>query len=244
MILTMSTYYNEIDKHAAGWLRNLIAAGHIAPGDVDERSIAEVTPDDLRGYEQCHFFAGIGGWSAALRLAGWPDDRPVWTGSCPCQPFSEAGRRKAFDDERDLWPTWRNLIGKRRPATVFGEQVATGNGVEWADRTAADFEAEGYAFGTAVLPAYAAGAPHRRDRFYFVAHAIGADPGRGIADRWRFTVPSEMEGSGPLETWNGGFHRYGRVADGLPGDMAKSVAGGFGNAIVPQLAAAFITAAV
>ena len=87
----MPAYYNENNRFAAQWLRNLIAAGDIAPGDVDERSITEVRPDDLRGYTQCHFFAGIGGWSAALRLAGWPDDRPVWTGSCPCQPFSAAG---------------------------------------------------------------------------------------------------------------------------------------------------------
>ena len=89
----MSAYYNEIDPFAAGWLRNLIAAGHIAPGDVDERSIEDVSPDDLARYEQCHFFAGIGGWSYALRLAGWPDDRPVWTGSVPCQPLSSAGQR-------------------------------------------------------------------------------------------------------------------------------------------------------
>lgn len=87
-------YYNEIDRGAAAWLRELIGAGLIADGDVDERSIADVKPGDLRGYTQCHFFAGIGGWSLALRLAGWDDARPVWTGSCPCQPFSCAGRHK------------------------------------------------------------------------------------------------------------------------------------------------------
>jgi len=42
----MSAYYNEIDPYSAQWLRNLIAAGHIAPGDVDERPILEVTPDE------------------------------------------------------------------------------------------------------------------------------------------------------------------------------------------------------
>ncbi len=61
--MTPSAYYNEIDPFAAQWLRNLIAAGHIAPGEVDERSIEDVTPDDLRGFTQCHFFAGIGIWS-------------------------------------------------------------------------------------------------------------------------------------------------------------------------------------
>ena len=87
----MSAYYNEIDPHAAAWLRNLISAGAIPPGDVDERSIADVGVDDLRGYRQWHFFAGVGVWAHALRRIGWPDDRPIATGSCPCPPFSVAG---------------------------------------------------------------------------------------------------------------------------------------------------------
>ena len=119
----MTAYYNEINPYAAQWLRNLIAAGYIADGDVDERDIRDVKADDTMGYTQCHFFAGIGGWSLALRLAGWPDDRPVWTGSCPCQPFSAAGKKQGMQDDRHLWPVWFNLIRERRPVTVFGEQV-------------------------------------------------------------------------------------------------------------------------
>src|ERR1700686_5637258 len=119
----MTAYYNEIDPYAAQWLRNLIAAGHIAPGDVDERSILDVRGDDLRSYTQCHFFAGIGGWSYALRLAGWPDDRPVWTGSCPCQPFSALGHRRGFAAPRHLWPEQYRLLQICRPSTLFGEQT-------------------------------------------------------------------------------------------------------------------------
>lgn len=171
----MPAYYNEYDPYAAQWLRNLISAGHIAPGEVDERSILEVTPDDLRGYEQCHFFAGIGGWSAALRLAGWPDDRPVWTGSCPCQPFSVAGAQRGSEDERHLWPAFFNLIRECGPRSVFGEQVAGAAGLAWLDHVCADLEGAGYAAAAADLPACSVGAPHRRQRLFWVAHSERAE---------------------------------------------------------------------
>ncbi len=163
-------YYNEIDSYAAQWLRNLISAGHIAPGDVDERSIEDVKPDDLRNYTQCHFFAGIGVWSYALRNAGWPDDKPVWTGSCPCQPFSAAGKGSGFDDERHLWPHFHWLISECRPQHVFGEQVASGNANAWFDLVQADLETMEYAFGLVPFPSAGVGAPHIRDRAYWVAN--------------------------------------------------------------------------
>jgi DNA (cytosine-5)-methyltransferase 1 len=166
----MSAYYNEFHPFAAEWLRNLINAGLIADGDVDERSIVDVSADDLVGYTQCHFFAGIGGWSYALRLAGWPDDRPVWTGSCPCQPFSTAGRRKGKSDERHLWPVWDRLIEKCRPTVIFGEQVAAAVTQGWLDDVYQGLEDKDYAIGSAVLPACSISKPHRRDRLWFVAN--------------------------------------------------------------------------
>lgn len=169
--MSAAAYYNEIDPFAAQWLRNLIAAGHIAPGEVDERSIEDVTPDDLRGFTQCHFFAGIGVWSHSLRLAGWPDDRPVWTGSCPCQPFSAAGKGDGFADERHLWPHFFHLISERRPQHVFGEQVASGNANTWFDLVQADLEGVGYAFGLVPFTSAGIGAPHIRERAYWAAHA-------------------------------------------------------------------------
>ncbi|MFU9391058.1 DNA cytosine methyltransferase [Klebsiella pneumoniae] len=168
--MSAAAYYNEIDPFAAQWLRNLIAAGHIAPGEVDERSIEDVTPDDLRGFTQCHFFAGIGVWSHSLRLAGWPDDRPVWTGSCPCQPFSPAGKGDGFADERHLWPQFFHLISERRPQHVFGEQVAAGNAKVWFDLVQADLEGMGYAFGLVPFTSAGIGAPHIRERAYWVAN--------------------------------------------------------------------------
>jgi len=166
-------YYNECDPYAAEWLRNLIAAGLITAGDVDERSIVDVRPSDLDGYERCHFFAGIGVWDYALNLAGWPAGRRVWTGSCPCQPFSAAGRQAGFADERHLWPAWFDRIRECRPDDILGEQVEAAVRLGWLDAVFADLEGEGYACGTVVLGAHSVGAPHVRLRSWFMANAGG-----------------------------------------------------------------------
>lgn len=181
----MTAYYNEFDPKAAAWLRELIKAGLIAQGDVDERSICDVRPDDIAGYTQCHFFAGIGGWSLALRLAGWPDARPVWTGSCPCQPFSCAGKGLAQEDPRHLWPEFHRLIRERRPDICFGEQVEAAIGKGWLDGVFGDLEAEGYACGAAVLGAHSVGSPHIRQRVYWVADSQG--------ERWQRSADSAKQ---------------------------------------------------
>ena len=164
-------YYNENDPKAAAWLRELIRQGHIPNGNVDERSIVEVKPSELTAYIQCHFFAGIGGWPYALALAGWPVDRPVWTGSCPCQPFSAAGKGLGTADERHLWPVFANLIRQCQPPTIFGEQVASKAGREWLAGVFADLEGMGYQRAGADLCAAGVGAPHIRQRLFWVANA-------------------------------------------------------------------------
>ena len=166
-----AAYYNENDPFAAAWLRELIDEGLICPGQVDERSIEEIDSKDLYDFTQCHFFAGIGVWSYALRNAGWSDNTPVWTGSCPCQSFSQSGKRGGFSDKRHLWPAWFRLIGECRPDVIFGEQVASKDGLAWLDVVSADLEGEGYAVGAADLCAAGLGAPHIRQRLYFVADA-------------------------------------------------------------------------
>ena len=174
----MQVYYNENDTRMCAWLRKLMADGLIPVGDVDERSIEVVKAAELIGYDQCHFFAGIGGWPYALELAGW-GDRPVWTGSCPCQPFSQAGKRKGAKDSRHLWPAFRRLISERHPPAVFGEQVASKDGRNWLAGVRADLEALGYAVGGADLCAAGVGAPHIRQRLYWVADADGVRHERG-----------------------------------------------------------------
>ena len=248
-------YFNEMDPFAAQWLRNLIAAGLLAPGDVDERSIKEVQPDDLRGYVQCHFFAGIGGWSYAARLAGWPDDRELWTGSCPCQPFSVAGEGKGVDDPRHLWPDFFRLIRVRRPAVVMGEQVAGKAGYGWLDGVLADLAGEDYAGRGVDIPACAVDAPHIRQRIYWAAVASGvglahagceprrAGPGHPQDGR----VGADRDGAGAMGVpERGGFdgqgvHAHERESVSLPsgadgpgeasrgGGVAHTRVGGFGR---------------
>ena len=204
----MTAYYNENDPYAAQWLRNLIAAGHIAEGVVDDRSIAEVTGAELAAFDQCHFFAGIGGWPLALRLAGWGDSRPVWTGSCPCQPFSAAGKGLGEKDPRHLWPEFHRLIAERRPAVVFGEQVASTAGREWLARVRADLEGLAYAVGAADLCAASAGAPHIRQRLWWVADAGGA--GREMAGNGQYQL---QEDAGRQAGWVRGDSSASGLAD-------------------------------
>lgn len=189
----MTAYYNEIDPFAAHCLRALIADGVIAPGDVDERSIVDVQPDDLKGYTQCHFFAGGGLWSVAARMAGISDDEQIWTGSCPCQPLSVAGQGKGADDERHLWPAFFRLIAERKPAIVFGEQVASALGREWFAGVRLDMEGLGHACGSADLCAAGVGAPHIRQRLYWVGVDNSTSARQPSSRRWQPEQPKSGE---------------------------------------------------
>lgn len=279
LLMFPMNYYNENDPKAAQWLRQLIAANLISPGEVDTRSIVDVEPADLTGFNQCHFFAGIGGWSYALRLAGVKDQEKVWTGSCPCQPFSQAGSRLGTTDPRHLWPFFRNLIGECRPPAVFGEQVASPAGRQWFAGVSADLEALAYPSACADLCAAGVGSPHIRQRLYWVAHdsrqrrngwsALQGTNGRTIAEasggmvqpngsRWDerefATTPTRhwdsFESASSWRDFDVILCRDGKsrrvksslqcVAHGVPGRMVKLR--GFGNAIVPELAAQFVNA--
>jgi len=178
-------YYNENDPLKAAWLRELINQDLIAKGHVDDRSIESVSIGDLRCYNQCHFFAGIGVWSYALRLAGWPDDRPVWTASCPCQPFSQAGRGGGFDDARHLWPTLSILVQLGQPGVVFGEQVSSQDGLAWFDSVSDDLEREAYTIGALDTTACSVGAGHVRNRLYWAGW---------LADTARKGLPERLRG--------------------------------------------------
>ncbi len=296
----MMVYYNDNDPHACAWARELIKAGLVPEGDVDERSIAEVKAEDLAGYQQCHFFCGILGWAHALAIAGWPAARPVWTASLPCQPWSSAGKVKGEADARHLWPVFLRLVRECKPECVLGEQVASRAGREWLSRVRDDLEACGYAVGCADLPACCQGAPHIRQRLFWVAHAgrpglrpVGQQMGgearedQGREDQRQRLRDDAGDGgtAGGLGDTNGQRREAGAGAgagaitqsfwadsalvpckdgkvrrlesglqplvNGLPFKLASGVTGhgsrakalkGIGNAIVPQVAAAFVRA--
>lgn len=239
----MTAYYNEVDPKAAAWLRDLIKADLIAPGFVDERSIIDVNPYELTGYNQHHFFAGIGGWSYALRLAGWPDDKPVVTGSCPCQPFSAAGKQLGTKDERHLWPVFYNIITFLSAPIVFGEQVASKAAEEWLDGVFADLEGAGYACGASDLCAASVGADHIRQRFFWVAESTGAKRTRrtsikssGGAQAFGKRAP-DQSGRRGMSSWlantNGGQCRNGELQPcGQHGQQQKDGCAGRGLADV------------
>jgi DNA (cytosine-5)-methyltransferase 1 len=251
-------YYNEWEPFAGEWLKELIKDGLIPDGTVDNRSIADVEPSDLKGFTQCHFFAGIGGWSRALELAGWEPGRAVWTGSPPCQPFSAAGNHSGKDDDRHLWPVFFNLISKCHPPTIFGEQVASAIRFGWLDDVQRDLEAENYAAAAVVLPSGAVHAPHKRERLFFVADSLGQGL-QGHGQSGQEPVPQEWQREARHRTqssfWDSsttihcrdGKHRpvptepsLFPLVNGLSNRVG--ILRGTGNAIVPQAAAEIIKA--
>jgi len=148
----------------------------------------------------------------------WKGRIDVLTGGFPCQPFSLAGQRKGADDNRYLWPEMLRAIREIRPTWVIGENVAgiltmvqPGEETEMGSQTALfgednrkrvllrqeyvvetickDLEREGYSVQPLLIPACAVGAPHRRDRVFFIAHR--ADSGvEGMQRKWEDNILS------------------------------------------------------
>jgi DNA (cytosine-5)-methyltransferase 1 len=245
-------YYNEHSKKNSAWLRELVCSGLISDGFVDDRDIQDVRPEDLSGYDQIHLFAGIGGWDEALRIAGWPKGRKVWTASFPCQPFSVGGQMAGFDDSRHLWPVGFFLIKECSPPIIFGEQVENAVQMGWLDRVFDDLEGIGYSCAASVLRADGVGAPHRRRRLYWVASHADIQGGEGLVEnggscqigQWNWRGQEDLQSLArepflQTDRWPQPLVRS--VDDGVQGRVDGCFAAG--NAIVPQIAAIFVQAA-
>ena len=244
-------WYNEHDNFAATWLENLINARLIAPGFVDRRDVQDVRADDLREFTQLHFFAGIGGWSRALRLAGWRDTWNVCTISCPCQPWS-SGRidrgKLGEDDARDLWPTCFVLLAEIKPQFIFGEQVANGIAKRWIERTRRNLKSVDYHFYGEKRKASDYGSPQQRERVYFSANIASARSKRLVTCedistarswRWRGEKDLRIITERPFERsdrWPEPLICKGD--DGISGRVGQLRA--YGNAIDPHVTAQFI----
>lgn len=248
------TYYNENNPKAAKWLDKLMQQNLISHGSIDTRSIEQINPEELTNYDQHHFFAGIGGWDYALQLAGCPK-LPAWTGSCPCQPFSCAGKGRGVSDSRHLWPVWFKLINQCKPSVIFGEQVASKLGITWFANVRHDLETIGYAVAATHLCAYAVGAPHKRLRTFWVAYTTGNGFKRlqrqvksQVSKDWPSKALDTWHGTGdPLEEWDKllAGTRVCKMDDGVSSELVvRPALRGFGNAIVPQLGALFIRSAL
>lgn len=122
----------------------------------------------------------------------WRNRIDVLSGGFPCQPFSQAGKRKGTSDDRHLWPEMLRAIREIRPRWVVGENVlgiTNWNGGMVFEQVCADLETENYSVQPFVLPACGANAPHQRYRTWFVAHRNDDQLCAGLQfDQWNWTT--------------------------------------------------------
>jgi len=180
----------------------------------------------------------------------------VLSGGFPCQPFSTAGERRGTEDDRHLWPSMLEVIRTIKPRYVVGENVY--GLVNWNDglvfqQVCADLENEGYEVQPYLLPAAGVNAPHRRDRIWFVAHAMrpryagAAGAGtQGLSGGTASFAGGERSGPHSQTFWRD-WPKQPYVLlrnDGLPAGLdaktfpkiRRETIKAMGNAIVPQVA--------
>lgn len=132
-------------------------------------------------------FPGVPIYNDITELVKNESTRPIWgqgkwqdlecdilTGGYPCQPFSQAGKRKGEEDDRHLWPFMLEIIKQKRPKFIVAENVA-GHITLGLDNVLFDLESEGYSARAVVLPASSVNAHHRRDRVWVIAQDTQED---------------------------------------------------------------------
>jgi DNA (cytosine-5)-methyltransferase 1 len=155
-------------------------------------------------------------------------------GGFPCQPHSVAGRRRGKADDRNLWPEYRRIVAELRPRWVLAENVP-GIIHTMLDEVLSDLESLAYSVGTLVVPAVAFDAPHRRDRVFIVANAIGG----GCQQEGQCRSVAGVEGNGKDNTvsvaQSGAFQAMANASvQGLEGEVSER-----GNGRQPRLSAEY-----
>lgn len=169
------------------------------------------------------------------------------TGGFPCQPFSIAGKRRAENDPRHLWPEMLRVISQSRPTWVLGENVPHIANLVLGE-VCSDLEAEGYEVQPLDIPACAVGAGHLRQRTWILAHladrgqkADSAEtPIQAGQDNTRPEPAGELSGGLGRLDWRPAMPAVVRDVDGIPNRIHRIHA--LGNAIVPQVAARILRA--
>ena len=195
----------------------------------------------------------------------WRDRIDILTGGFPCQPYSSAGKRLGKEDDRHLWPEMLRAIREIKPRWVVGENVrglVNWNGGMVFDEVQADLEFEGYEVQPFLLPAASVGAPHQRERIWFVAYLYeisrkqlgergGQNRKQGVAKvgcKNREFVQLVVDRTTSTTRWKKGtsvdteppmFSTAYGIPEGLDGitvrDWAEKSNEAYGNAVVPQV---------
>jgi DNA (cytosine-5)-methyltransferase 1 len=131
-------------------------------------------------------------------------------------PSAQQATGGGVTDKRHLWPTWFNLIRECRPPVIFGEQVESAINHGWLDLVQANLERENYACGAVGLPAGGVGAPHIRQRLWFVADAdSGRHNGRAATAGQQAGASAGLANGGASDQLADGQHT--RLQGRLPG---------------------------
>lgn len=174
----------------------------------------------------------------------WKGKCDIITGGFPCQPYSQAGKRKGKEDDRHLWPQMLRAIGEIQPAWIVGENVPGllnwERGMVLAE-ICADLEAQGFeVFPPLILPACGKNAMHRRERLWIVAHnkVFDLEKQEMVLEAWPVSESGKFTQRFPNNLWRFDRQTYltdmaGRVY-GVSEWVDRSKA--LGNAIVPQVA--------
>jgi len=192
-----------------------------APIFGDIRTLTKDTFSDGRFHGEQKEQANIGN----ERNTGTGDEPGVYllTGGFPCQPFSQAGRRKGTADDRYLWPEMLRVIREFRPRWVIGENVA--GLVTWSnglvlEQVCSDLEKEGYEVQPFIIPAVSVNAPHRRDRVWIVAHSESGGTRSGEQERSSTRKSKAEIGNGNSDAPDTDIGQGGSTDESKPGTKA------------------------